>query len=94
MARPGQEFYTSAMRTPRKPASPKTPEDEARAISEREENRRAKEEGRPLPHPNLWDALDPTKIDPAVEVTPERYAESVRELLKICRPRPRKRHTL
>ena len=71
----------------------KTPEQEARALAEREANRQAKEKGLPLPYPNMWDSLDPTKLDPE-EATPEAYERSCREFRKLCRPRPRKKHLL
>jgi hypothetical protein len=41
----------------------------------------------------MWDALDPTKIDPA-EATPEKIAESYRAFCKLCPPRKRKVHIL
>lgn len=71
----------------------KSPEQEARALAEREANRRAEEEGQPLPYPNMWDALDPTKLDPR-EATPEKLAERYREFCKLCPPRKRKVHIL
>jgi hypothetical protein len=74
-------------------SSIKSPEQEARALADREANRRAKEKGLPLPYPNLWDSLDPTKLDPG-EATPERMAERYREFSKLCPPRRRKVHTL
>ncbi len=72
--------------------SVKSPEQEARAIAEREANRKAKERGLPLPFPNMWDFLDPTKLDPR-EATPEKIAERYREFCKLCPPRRRKVHT-
>ena len=71
----------------------KTPEQDARAIGERQANRRAKEAGLPLPCPNMWDVLDPTKLDPA-EATPEKIAERYREFRKLCPRRKRKIYTL
>ena len=71
----------------------KTPEQEARAIAQREANRRAKEQGLALPYPNPWDVWDPTKVDPE-EATPEKIAERYREFCKLCPPRKRKEHFL
>jgi hypothetical protein len=79
------------MKSPRQPI--KTPEQEARALAQREANRRAAEMGLPLPYPSVWDALDPTKIDPK-EATPEAFERSCREFRKLCRPRKRIRHSL
>jgi hypothetical protein len=81
------------VKKPKKPFRIKTPEQEARAIAQREENERAKAEGRPLPYPNPWDVWDPTKLDPA-EATPEKIAERYREFCKLCPPRKRKEHFL
>jgi hypothetical protein len=67
-------------------------DDERRAIAQREANGRAGAEGKPLPFPNVWDALDPTKVPP--DATPAQILESVRRFAKRCRPRPRKRHVL
>jgi hypothetical protein len=80
------------MKTPRRTRL-KSPEQEARAIAQREENRRAKEMGLPLPYPNIWDSWDPTKLDPE-EATPEAIERSCREFRKLCRPRERKKHIL
>ena len=62
-------------------------------MAQREANRRAKEQGLPLPYPNMWDALDPTKLDPR-EATPEKIAERYLEFCKLCPPRRRKVHIL
>ena len=40
----------------------KTEDRVARAIAQRDANERAREAGQPLPYPNPWDALDPTKL--------------------------------
>ena len=71
----------------------KTPQQEARAIAQRDANRRAKAQGLPLPFPNPWDEWDSTKVDPA-EATPEKIAQSYREFCKLCPPRKRKEHFL
>ncbi len=71
----------------------KTSDQEARALAQREANRRAAENGLPLPYPSVWDALDPTKIDPK-DATPGALERSSREFRKLCRPRKRKRHSL
>ena len=63
-----------------------------RAIREREANARAAAEGRPLPFPNIWDALDPTKV--ARDATPAEIQASYLRFAELCRPRPRKRHRL
>jgi hypothetical protein len=74
------------------PAVLKNAEQEARALREREANARAAAEGRPLPHPNIWDALDPTKVDR--NATPAEVHASYVRFAEICRPRARKRHRL
>ncbi len=70
----------------------KTREQELRAARERAANEAAKEAGSPLPFPNLWDELDPTKLprDASDEAIQERY----REFCKLCPPTPRKKHVL
>ena len=65
----------------------------ARALAQREANARAKREGRPLPFPNPWDDLDPTKILPE-DATPERLAARYREFNQLCRRPKRKVHVL
>lgn len=71
----------------------KSPEQEARSIAQREANRQAVEQGLELPYPSMWDALDPTKVDPK-EATPEKIAQRYREFCKLCPPRRRKVHIL
>ena len=70
----------------------KTRKQELRAARERAANAAAKEAGRPLPFPNLWDELDPTKLprDASDKAIEERY----REFCKLCPPTPRKKHVL
>ena len=70
----------------------KTPEQEARALRERAANERAARYGRPLPYPNPWDALDPTKLPPGSSA--EEIEKRVEEFLRLCPPRPRKKHVL
>ena len=65
----------------------------ARALAEREANACAKREGRPLPFPNPWDDLDPTKILPE-DAAPERIAARYREFNQLCRRPTRKVHVL
>jgi hypothetical protein len=63
-----------------------------RAERQRALNERAAAEGRPLPYPNIWDLLDPTKIPPGS--SDEAIHQSYLEFSKLCRRRPRKRHIL
>jgi hypothetical protein len=69
----------------------KPPDLEARAIAEREANERAAAAGEPLPFPNMWDFLDPTKLSPG-EHTVEEVHQRYLEFRKICAPRPRKKY--
>ncbi|MSP59020.1 MAG: hypothetical protein EXR72_01545 [Myxococcales bacterium] len=64
----------------------------ARAVAERAANERAARAGSPLPHPNPWDAIDPTKV--ARDATPEQIHRRYLEFNKLCPPRARKKHTL
>lgn len=61
-------------------------------MAQRTANVEAQREGRPLPYPNPFDLLDPTKV-PA-DAAPEQVAESHRQFRKICRPFQPKRHTI
>ena len=73
-------------------APPKTKEQEHRAELERESNARAQLTGQPLPFPNPWDHVDPTKVrSPATDAE---LQDSYAEFRKICRPRARKQHRL
>jgi hypothetical protein len=65
---------------------------EARAMAERAANEAARERGEPLPFPNPWDALDPTKVPP--DATPEEIARSYAAFAEICRTPPCIRHVL
>ncbi len=70
----------------------KTPEQESRAIAERDANRVAAERGEALPFPNLWDQLDPTKVHAGA--SEEEVARSYAAFRAICTPLPRRRLTL
>lgn len=70
----------------------KTEDRVARAIAQRDANERAREAGQPLPYPNPWDALDPTKLPR--DATAEQLHQRVRRFARICRKPPCKRHTL
>lgn len=70
----------------------KTPEQLARAEAERAANALAKEEGRPLPFPNPWDVLDPTKLPPGA--SDDEIQERCEAFSKLCAPRPRIVHEL
>ena len=72
--------------------SPELRDKERRATAERAANEAAWRRGETLPHPNLWDAVDPTKVDPGA--SPEAIHRSYLEFTKICRPRPCKRYTI
>lgn len=61
-------------------------------MREREANARAAAEGRPLPFANVWDTLDPTKVDR--DATAAQVNASYLRFAELCRPRPRKRHRL
>ena len=64
----------------------------ARSLAQRAANELALRAGEPLPFPNPWDALDPTKLPPDADA--EQLQERVMRLAAICR-RPRcKRHTV
>jgi len=83
------------LRRPRKkrPKGPfKTEEQIARALAERAANRETAARGLPLPHPNLWDAIDPTKVSRSA--TPQEILASYREFCRICPPHRPRRHTL
>jgi hypothetical protein len=70
----------------------KTPAQNQRCIDERAANAAAAAAGKPLPHPNPFDVLDPTKAPR--DATPEQIHRSYLEFVKLCRPRPRKVHRL
>lgn len=59
---------------------------------QREANSLAKQQGSPLPYPNLWDALDPTKLPEGAST--EEIAKRYSQFSKLCAPRPRKEHTI
>lgn len=70
----------------------KDEEQSARAMAQRAANAEASRKEEPLPYPNIWDTLDPTKVDrnATIEEIHRRYLEFV----KLCRPRPKTRHAL
>jgi hypothetical protein len=70
----------------------KSPAQIRRAMAERRANDRAAERGEPLPFPNIWDLLDPTKLPQGA--TEEQILDRISEFRKICRPPVRKRHYL
>jgi hypothetical protein len=63
-----------------------------RAMSERRANADAANRGKPMPYPNIWDALDPTKLPR--DATQEQILARIAAFRKICRPPVRKRHPL
>lgn len=63
-----------------------------RALRERAANARAAADSRPLPFPNPWDTLDPTKVPR--DATPEQIHASYVEFRKLCPPPPRRKHFL
>jgi hypothetical protein len=65
---------------------------EERALRERQANEVAAAQRRPLPFPNIWDTLDPTKV--ASDATPSEVHASYLRFATLCRPRPRKVHRL
>jgi hypothetical protein len=70
----------------------KTRQQERRALAERAANAAARAAGLPLPFPNPWDALDPTKVPR--DATPEQIQQSYRAFNEMCRPRPCKRYEI
>lgn len=76
----------------RTPRPLKTPEQTARALAQRAANQRAQDEGRPLPYPNIWDALDPTKVPR--DATPDQIEASYKAFCEICPPPKRIEYTL
>ncbi len=70
----------------------KEPEQEARALAERKANADAAAAEEPLPYPNPWDTLDPTKLPR--DATPEQMQQRYREFRKLCPPPARKVHML
>ena len=67
----------------------KSPAQVRRAAAQRTANARAKAQGRPLPHPNLWGLLDPTKAPAGA--TDEQIRESYLRFRALCPPPARKR---
>jgi hypothetical protein len=71
---------------------PKTRVQLRRALRQRAANVRAAAAGLSLPHPNPWDALDPTKLPR--DATPEQIQARYAEFRKLCPPPRRKQHFL
>jgi hypothetical protein len=65
---------------------------EERALAQRAANQKAAREGKPLPYPNPFDRLDPTKLPP--DASPSQIMERHRKFREICRPFQPKRHTI
>jgi hypothetical protein len=61
-------------------------------MAERRANTAAARRGEPLPHPNIWDQLDPTKLPPGA--SQEQILQRTAAFLKLCPPPTRKRHYL
>lgn len=61
-------------------------------MAQRQANERAAVRGEPLPFPNPWDVLDPTKVGP--DAKPEQITASFREFSKRCRTQVRRRIVL
>lgn len=67
-------------------------EKEQRAVAQRKANEDALQAGEPLPYPNPWDTIDPTKVAP--DATAEEIHQRYLEFRKICRPPKPKRYTI
>ncbi len=65
---------------------------EERALAQRAANAAASRARQPLPYPNRWDALDPTKLPR--DAPREAYRQRYLELRKLCPPFKPKRHTI
>jgi hypothetical protein len=76
----------------RRMRSPKTRAQIRRAVAERRANATAVERGEPLPYPNIWDQLDPTKLPG--DASEQEILESIAAFSKLCPPPARKRHYL
>jgi hypothetical protein len=61
-------------------------------MAERAANDAARQRGEPLPFPNPWDVLDPTKVPS--DATPEEIARSYEAFALICRAPACIRHVL
>lgn len=72
--------------------TPEWREKEARAIAQRAANAEAKARGEPMPYPNPWDGVDPTKLPE--DATPEQITDRYKAFAKICRRAPTKRYTI
>lgn len=65
---------------------------EERALAQRAANAAAVGTGEPLPFPNPWDVLDPTKLPR--DAPPEAYRQRYLEFCKLCPPKKPRRHTI
>ncbi len=65
---------------------------EERALAQRAANEAAAREGRPLPYPNPWDTLDPTKLPR--DAPREAYLQRYLEFRKLCPPFKPKRYRI
>ena len=66
----------------------------ATAERQRAENDAALHRGETLPFPNRWDALDPSKVAAGELLSNERLLASARAFLKLCPPKPRRKHVI
>ena len=65
---------------------------EERALAQRAANAAAAREGRPVPYPNPFHALGPSKLRP--DASPEERQEWYLAQRRVCRPFQPKRHTI
>lgn len=65
---------------------------EQRALAQRQANEQAHARGEPLPFPNPFDGLDPTKVGEGA--SREDLLHSYSAFAAICRPIPCRRHVL
>jgi hypothetical protein len=70
----------------------KTADQERLALEQRAANQSAALAGEPLPFPNMWEQLDPTKV--ARDAGPDELQSSYVAFSKLCPPKPRRRHRL
>jgi hypothetical protein len=68
------------------------PDKERRAEAQRAANLRAQQQGKPLPYPNPWDALDQTKV--AEGASDAAFQRSYLAFCNLCPPPPCKTHSI